>query len=370
VLVTGQLASERDYTIRRTYAKVGADVTAEIVNVANTSQVQAVLDNILVNVSGVEDATVEYSISAQQSMLTLKAIAPQEWFKTAYYEAEWFSGASAQDAFAALAADDNTIILDRTIAKSYNLTVGDDISVEFENGTKALRVVAFFGPEPQDQTSTGIGFMPRIGSAYWSFVPINLYAYPGNLTSAAAKILMKIDAKADGAAVAKNVRNVDDSVVYVDSVANELEKSQTDAVASGALDIMQLGIVFAVLAASVGTALISSVSMRERSREATIMSVKGLSYKQLVIMFLTESFALVTFAIVLGVSIGLISVYGTIASSNAQTSGLVVKHLIFPLGSTLLVADCIAIIFAATILPIVIMSRKYVTKLERMIRLR
>jgi ABC-type antimicrobial peptide transport system permease subunit len=370
VLVTGQLASEKDYTTRQTYANVGADVTAEIINVANTSQAQAVLDNILANVSGIEDATVEYSISAQQSMLTLKAVDPQGWLKAAYYEAEWFSGASVQDAFAALAADDNTIILDRTIAKSYNLTVGDDISVEFENGTKALRVVAFFGPEPQDQTSTGIGFMPRIGSAYWSFVPTNLYAYPGNLTSAAAKILMKIDAGANGTAVAKNVLNVDDSIFYVDSVANELEKSQTDAVATGALDIMQLGTVFAVLAASVGTALISSVSMMERSREATIMSVKGLSYKQLVIMFLTESFALVTFAIVLGVSIGLISVYGTIASSNAQASGLVVMHLVFPLGSTLLVAGCIATIFAATILPIVIMSRKYVTKLERMIRLR
>jgi putative ABC transport system permease protein len=370
VLVTGQLASERDYTVRQTYTNVGADVTANIVNFANNSQAQAVLNNILANVSGVKDATLEYSISAQQGSLTLKAVNPQEWLKAAYYEADWFSGASVQDAFAALAADNNTIILDRSVAKSYNLNVGDDISVEFENGTKALRVVGFFGPEPQDQ-SISIGIIPRIGSAYWSFVPINLYAYPGNLTSASsAKILMKIDAGADGVAVAKNTLNVDDNVAYVDSVADELEKSQTSALTSGGLDIMQLGTVFAVLAASVGTALISSVSMRERSREATIMSVKGLSYKQLVIMFLTESFALVTFAIALGVSIGLISVYGNVASSNAQASGLVVRHLVFPLGSTFLVAGCIAIIFAATILPIVIMSRKYVTKLERMIRLR
>lgn len=370
VLVTGQLASERDYTNRQTYTNVGADVTASIVNIANTSQAEAVLNNVLANVSGIKDATLEYSISAQQGSLTLKAVDPQGWLKTAYYEADWFSGASAQDAFAALAADNNTIILDRSVAKSYDLSVGDDISVEFENGTKTLRVVGFFGPEPQDQTSIGIGIMPPLGSAYWSFVPMNLYAYPGNLTSASAKMLVKIDAGADGVAVAKNVLDVDDKVAYVDSVADELEKSQTSAITSGSLDIMQLGTVFAVLAASVGTALISSVSMRERSREATIMSVKGLSYKQLVIMFLTESFALVTFAIVLGVSVGLISVYGNVASSNAQASGLVVRHLVFPLGSTLLVAGCIAIIFAATILPIIIMSRKYVTKLERMIRLR
>jgi ABC-type lipoprotein release transport system permease subunit len=367
VLVTGQLASERDYTNRQTYANVGADITA---SVANVSQAQAVLNNILANVSGIKDATVEYSISAQQGVMTLKAVDPQEWLKTAYYEADWFSGASVQNAFDALAADNNTIILDRSVAKSYNLNVGDDISVEFENGTKALKVVGFFGPEPQDQTSIGIGIMPRIGSAYWSFVPINLYAYPGNLTSASAKILMKIDAGADGVAVAKNVLNVDASVAYVDSVANELEKSQTNAITAGALEVQQLGVIFAVLAASVGTALISTVSMKERSREATIMSVKGLSYKQLVVMFLTENFALVTFAIALGVSVGLISVYGNVSSANAQISGLVVRHLIFPLGSTLLVVGCVALIFAATILPVIVMSRKYVTKLERMVRLR
>jgi hypothetical protein len=35
-----------------------------------------------------------------------------------------------------------------------------------------------------------------------------------------------------------------------------------------------------------------------------------------------------------------------------------------------MLTSCIALIFAATILPIVIMSRRYVTKLERMVRLR
>lgn len=149
VLVTGQLASERDYTNRQTYANVGADITA---NIANTSQAQAVLNNILANVSGIKDATVEYSISANQGAMTLKAVNPQEWLKTAYYEAEWFSGASVQSAFNALAADNNTIILDRSVAKSYNLKVGDDVSVAFENGTKALKVVGFFGLEPQDQS--------------------------------------------------------------------------------------------------------------------------------------------------------------------------------------------------------------------------
>ena len=365
VLVTGQLAVERDYTNRSTYASIGADVTADV---ANVSQAQVVVDNILANVSGVKDATAEYSISAQNGAMTLKAVDPEEWLKTAYYEAEWFSGANVENAFGALNADNYTIILERGVAKSYNLTMGDEISVQFENGTKALRIVGFFGPEPQDQT-IGLGFVSS-GQSYWSFIPLNLYADPGNLTSANARILVKIEGNVDGKAVAENIQELDHRVASVNSVQNTLEESQTNVITTGALEVQQLGTVFAVLAASVGTALISVVSMRERSREATILSVKGLSYKQLVIMFLTENLALVTFAIALGVSVGLISVYGNMSSSNAQTAGLVVRHLVFPLDSTLLIIGCVALIFAATILPVMVMSRKYVTQLERMVRSR
>ncbi|MGB9714728.1 MAG: hypothetical protein ACPLZC_07130 [Candidatus Bathyarchaeales archaeon] len=51
-------------------------------------------------------------------------------------------------------------------------------------------------------------------------------------------------------------------------------------------------------------------------------------------------------------------------------SDLIRRRLVFPLDSTLMLVFCLTLIFAATILPILIMSRKYVTKLERMVRLR
>jgi ABC-type antimicrobial peptide transport system permease subunit len=300
--------------------------------------------------------------------LTLKAVDPDAWLRTAYYEPEWFSGASVETAFGALKADNNTIILERLTAKSYNLTMGDTISVQFENATKTLRVVGFFGPEPPAQIG-GMGFISGIQS-YYSFIPYNLYADPGNLTSAGAKVLARIQSGADGKAVAISIQETDTRVSSVNSFALSFERSQTNAITTGALEVQELGIVFAVLAASVGTALVSVVSMRERSREATIMSVKGLSYKQLVIMFLTENMALVTFSVVMGVAVGVISVYGNVASSNAQSASLVTRHLIFPLDSTLLIVGCVALIFAATVIPIIVMSRKYVTKLERMVRLR
>jgi ABC-type lipoprotein release transport system permease subunit len=356
VLVTGQLSIEQDYNKRLIYANVGADVN---VSVGNVSQAQAVLNNVLANVSGVEDATAEYTISTPQG--TLKAVDPDGWLKSAYYEQDWFSGVSVEKAFEALKTDNYTIILERFVARAYNLTLGDRLSVQFENGTRSLRVVGFFGPEPQDQMNI---------QSYYSFIPYDLYADPGNLTSASSQILVRIDSSAQGKEVAQNIQTVDDRVTSVNSVQDNTEKAQSNVITTGALEVQQLGILFAVLAASVGTALISVVSMRERSREATILSVKGLSYKQLVIMFLTENFALVTFAIVLGLSVGLVSVYGNMSASNAQTLALVMRHFIFPLDSTLLVTSYIVLIFAATVLPVIIMSRKYVTQLERMVRLR
>jgi ABC-type antimicrobial peptide transport system permease subunit len=110
--------------------------------------------------------------------------------------------------------------------------------------------------------------------------------------------------------------------------------------------------------------------MRERNREATLMSVKGLSYRQLVWMFLTENLAVVTFSIVLGLSVGLIAGYGSVVSSNAVISELVKRRLILTNDSLITVVSYVSLIFASTILPIIVMSRQYVTKLERMIRLR
>jgi ABC-type antimicrobial peptide transport system permease subunit len=129
-------------------------------------------------------------------------------------------------------------------------------------------------------------------------------------------------------------------------------------------------VIFAFIAASVGTALVSVVSMRERSREAALMSAKGLSYKQLVLMFLTENFAVVIFAVAIGLLVGFVILNGVIASANATVSGLVTRSMFFPTDSVIMLTSCVGLIFASAILPIIIMVRLYVSKLERMVRLR
>jgi hypothetical protein len=89
-------------------------------------------------------------------------------------------------------------------------------------------------------------------------------------------------------------------------------------------------------------------------------------------MFLTESMATITFSVVLGVVIGIIIVYGTVTSANNAlfNSALVTQRLVYPADALVTIGTYIALIYAATIGAILVMTSQYVTKLERMVRAR
>jgi hypothetical protein len=88
-------------------------------------------------------------------------------------------------------------------------------------------------------------------------------------------------------------------------------------------------------------------------------------------MFLTESMAIITFAVILGVAVGLIIVYGTVTSANSISfMPLVTQRLIYPANALATIGTYIALIYAATIGAIIVMTTQYVTKLEKMVRSR
>jgi ABC-type antimicrobial peptide transport system permease subunit len=369
VQVNGQLASEQDYVVRQIYYQVGADVA---VNVVNANETPEILNSIMANVSGsVQNSTIEYSFytysTAGYYSMQIKAVESYSWLKTAYYESDWFSGTEVTTAFNNLALDKNTIILERSIATALNLKIGQNISLAFGSASRNLKIIGFFGSDLSQQTS---GSSQYIANRYWSFISQDFYDEISAYVSSSAQIFLKLNGGANGKSVADSIRNLNLNINSVESFAEELANAQTDILTMGTLDVERLGIVFAFLGASVGTALVSIVGMKERSREAAIMSVKGLSYKQLIIMFLTENLALVIFSVVLGLFVGFVAAYGNISATNAALVELVKRRLVFPLNSTIMLTSCLALIFAATILPILIMLRGYVTKLERMVRLR
>ena len=100
------------------------------------------------------------------------------------------------------------------------------------------------------------------------------------------------------------------------------------------------------------------------------MWARGLSFKQLLIMLLTENLAVVAFAVFLGVVVGIIVVHGNVAASNAALVYTLVKYrMVFPLDAVILLVSCLLLIFASTVLPTVLLTKRYISKVERIVRL-
>jgi ABC-type antimicrobial peptide transport system permease subunit len=406
VQATGQIATQEDYVQRTVRAQVGADLN---INVGNASEGQIVLDQLFANITTIQNATIERilqpKVNDNYGSVNLKAIDPETWAMSAYYEDGWFSGNSISEILKAFKADNNTAVISRSLATQYDKHLYDTITVNFNSCPRTLKIVGFFGPEASDNsgagpqgvtivstgggsyTVTNQGYSGGYGynSPYDCYAPrdlLNISRADGDiykLEHVTTNILIKLKPGVNGTEVAQQIRAGDYNVSTVQAFDEEWQQSgayENSLTYSSlqTLDIQSFGLVFAVVSASVGTALIAIVSLKERSREATLLSVRGLSYRQLVWMFLVESLAIISFAVILGAVVGVIMDYGTVASSNASVHSwnlaLVTPRLVFPADAVATIATYAALIYAATIGSIVVMSYQYVTKLEKMVRTR
>jgi ABC-type lipoprotein release transport system permease subunit len=365
----GSLASEEDYVIRQVNANVGADIS---VSTSNLTAAPFLMENIT-EISGVASTTLELFFYGETSFESLKlvAIEPQEWSSTAYFETEWFSGTEAATAFHEMTTDNHTIILERTIASTLNLRINDYVTLQIGSTTLKLRVVGFFGPEISGGSQPV--FRPGesyLGSLFWSYVPANLYRMVESSVYASGEILVKLEAAANGTRVASQIRNLETGDInYVFSVAEQLEQRETNLLLSGTISVQRIGVIFAVVAASVATGLIAMVSLQERKKEVTIMNVRGLSYRQLITMLLAEHLSIIVFSTVLGVIVGLIIVHGSIVALNTtQYATLVAHRMIFPPDAVLTLAASMMLVFASFIIPLIMITKRYVSKLDRIVR--
>ena len=365
----GALASEEDYIIRQVKANVGADISVSLNSLANATGVMGDTADL----SRIASTTLEHSFYGETSFqsLELVAIEPQKWLSTAYYENEWFTGNDVTTTFQQLATDNNTIILERATASNLDLEIDDYITLKIGYATMKLRVVGFFGPEisggPQPVFRPSESYL---SSSFRSYVPTNLYHSFDGSVSPSGRILVKLETNADGTSVAAQIRNLNISdISYVYSVAEQLEQRESNLLLSGTKNVQQIGVIFAVVAALVATALVALVSLQERKKELTIMNVRGLSYKQLITMLLAENLSIVVFSVALGVVVGLVIVHGSIVALNTtQYVTLVTHRMVFPPDAILTLSASLILVFASSILPIIAITKKYVSKLDRIVR--
>ena len=145
VSVIGAVASTNDFIQRSISNNVGADISVQMFTETNTTLVKNLVDSY----PSVSSSTIERWVFADTSFGTIEVhiIDPVAWQNTAYYEPNWFTGATSNNAIQGLASDNETIILDSSLADQYGITVGQDIAVTLGFKTYSLRVVGFFGAE-------------------------------------------------------------------------------------------------------------------------------------------------------------------------------------------------------------------------------
>jgi len=375
IQIVGTLASLQDFGIRQVYFTVGSDVSVILSSPINASQIMNIIRN---NASHIQSTTVEYTswsstgLGPYRQGMELRAVNPNTWLSTAYYENDLFSGSSVEKAFETMRLNNRTIILERNYAKTLNKEVGDFVSVTFgEEKTEQLTVAGFFGVEAtQASGGTEQAYFYR---QFWSYIPEELSKELGEdvISYSSAKILIKLESGTDSKAVADQIRKLNIDTGTVSSVAEQLKQIQSDPTFTGFLNILRLGVVFFVIAASIGTALVTFVSLRERKREASIMSIRGLSFKQLFVMLLTENLAVVTFAVLLGAAGGLIAAHGTVAALNAfnvLSYNPLRMHMVFPPDALLTLSISFTLAFASTIIPVILMAKRYSSRLEKVVR--
>ncbi|MEM2385749.1 MAG: FtsX-like permease family protein, partial [Candidatus Bathyarchaeia archaeon] len=356
----GGVVSSQDYNVRRIKAEVGADISVQLNPTANLTEILKAMENM----QEIASTTVQYTLSGSfpgdLNTRQIVAIDPETWPKTAYYEEDWFSGKSAMEALQQMKSKNETIILEVNVASRLKKKIGDTVTATIGYSTLTLEVVGFFGRElPQEYS----------WQAFPSYIPVELYKSLDLGWKPFTTVLVKLKPEADGKTMASDIRKIS-GVESVRSVAEELEKLQSNLLLVGPLHIQRLGVIFSILAASVAVGLATLVSLQERKRETSIMWVRGLSFKQLAVMLLTENMAVVTFAVVLGAVVGLIAVHGNIAASNSTLTYTLVRfRMVFPSDAILTLVSCLILIFASTIIPTILLAKKYISKVERIVRL-
>ena len=115
------------------------------------------------------------------------------------------------------------------------------------------------------QQSVGQPITSYLSQQFCSYIPQNLY---DQLNSSAisvtqqTRLLIKLQGGAESKQVADKIRVLEPNDVTIDSVSQEIQQRQNNASMRGMLNIMELGVVFFALSASVGTALVVFTRVR------------------------------------------------------------------------------------------------------------
>ena len=373
VWVIGDLASQQDYNYRQAEVQNGSDLRLSGMNsIANATRIAS---NITTwsNITGTTPET-DFSASTPFGTLQIKAIDPATWRQGAYYESGWFSG-DIDGIFSTLGLNNQTIVLDHGVASYYSIPIGIrfTISYSYTTGTGTLvsgranvTVVGFFGPD-YSRTSGPFSYFQPEG---WSFVPLQLLNHNVSRIDAPSFVLARVASGVSPDQITQSLQRDYPSLSV--SAAQVSIGGVSGIISAGGQNVLRLGTAFAGLASSIGVGTVAYTGYREREKEITMIAVRGLSYRQLLGLLITEFLPLVIFSLILGTIVGLVVIWGDAQGQNSLNQGylaiLAARRIIFPEWALLNILGIVALLLAGVFLPAILAARKDLSKMNRTVR--
>jgi ABC-type antimicrobial peptide transport system permease subunit len=376
IWVIGVLASTEDYSARQSLTRLGADV--KISNLSNLGNATTIVQQVS-SWTNVTAATPElensFNTPSQGVQMQIRAVDPVNWPAAAYYEDGWFS-TNPRTLFDMMKSDNSTIILERAVATHYDIKEGGNVTIPVSSGTPVnLRVIGFFGPDYSASTSAftnpfGTSFFQPIG---WSYVPLGVTSlHPSLFTSPQYSVLVKAR-NTSSDKLATSIQTAYPLTSVESSSPSSVSQTVSGSIFNGLLNVLRLGTIFAAAAAGIGVGTVAYTGFKEREKETTMISVRGLSYRQLLGLLITEVLPLVIFALALAAVVGIITVRGDNLAldsfSNQDFYALLSpRRLVFPLTEQLILGSIIGLLLLGVFLPAIFSARKDLSKVSRTVR--
>ena len=364
IWVIGDLASQQDYNYRQAEVSVGSDIRLSgITSIANATMIA----NQLRGWNNITGATAEsdFSGTATAGGIQVKAIDPLTWRQGAYYEPNWFTG-DINAVFTTMTGNNHTMVLDHGVASYYSFPIGTKIILY--SGSINASVISYFGPDYSQ--SSGGPFGRSFTSEGWSFIPIGLIRPNATLFNPSNIVLVKASPNVSLAQLSLSLQAAYPNLTI--TTAQVATQGVAGVINAGTQNVLRLGTAFAALAASIGVGTIAYTGYREREKEITMVAVRGLSYRQLAGLLITEFLPLVIFALILATTVGLVVVWGDALGQNSLDQSylgmLAARRVIFPLWATANILVIVALILAGVFIPAATAARKDLSKMSRTVR--
>ena len=364
IWVIGDLASQQDYNYRQAEVAVGSDIRLSgISSIANATMIADQLRG-WGNITGAT-AESDFSGTATAGGIQIKAIDPLTWRQGAYYETNWFTG-DINAVFNAMTANNHTMVLDHGVASYYSFPIGTTIVLYYRSINAS--VISYFGPDYSQ--SSGGPFGRSFSPEGWSFVPVGLIRPNATLFNPTNIVLAKASPNVSLTQLAFSLQAAYPSLKI--TTAQVATQGVPGVINVGTQNVLRLGTAFAALAASIGVGTIAYTGYREREKEITMVSVRGLSYRQLAGLLITEFLPLVIFALVLATIVGLIVVWGDALGQNSLNQNylqiLAARRVVFPLWASANILVIVALVLIGVFLPALTAARKDLSKMSRTVR--